>query len=127
MNRAFAFKLLVVLSLLLGLTAAASAATLQAKVIEVRSGNTIIVSNINRPVSVRLKAIVPPEVGQPFNDVARDHLKALVLEKTVTVESTHFAANYLEARVPLNGIDIESHMPPDGVARINNSSEYELI
>jgi len=93
MNRAFAFKLLAALSLLLGLKAAASAATLQAKVVEVRSGNTIIVSNINRPVSVRLKAIVPPEVGQPFNDVARDHLKALVLEKTVTVEYTHFADN----------------------------------
>ena len=126
MNRAFTFKLLVVLSQLLGLTAAASAATLQAKVVEVRSGNTIIVSNINRPVSVRLKAIVPPEVGQPFNDVARDHLKALILEKTVTVEYTHFADNYLEARVLLNGIDIGSQMLRDGVAWYDHALDYEL-
>lgn len=126
MNRPFTFKLLAVLSLLLGLAAGASAATLQAKVIEVRSGNAIVVTNINRPVSVRLKAIVPPEVGQPFNDVARDHLKALVLDKTVTVEYTHFADNYLEARVFFNNIDIGSQMLRDGVAWYDHALDYEL-
>ncbi|HXI23482.1 MAG TPA: thermonuclease family protein [Pyrinomonadaceae bacterium] len=126
MNRPFAFRFLAVLSLLPGLAAAASAATLQARVIEVRSGNTIIVTNINRPVSVRLKAIVPPEVGQPFNDVARDHLKVLVLDKNVTVEYTHFADNYLEARVFLNNIDIGSQMLRDGVAWYDHAFDYEL-
>ena len=106
--------------------AAASATTLQAKVVEVRSGNVIIVNNINRPVSVRLKAIDPPEVGQPFNDVARDHLKDLLLEKTVTVEATHFVDNYLEARVFLNNIDIGSQMLRDGVAWYDHASDYEL-
>jgi endonuclease YncB( thermonuclease family) len=126
MNRPFTFKLLAVLSLLPGLSAAASAATLQAKVIEVRSGNAIVVTNINRPVSVRLKAIVPPEVGQPFNDVAWDHLKALVLDKTVTVEYTHFADNYLEAKVFVNNIDIGSQMLRDGVAWYDHALDYEL-
>jgi endonuclease YncB( thermonuclease family) len=126
MNRHSTFRFLGVTSLLLGLAAAASAATLQAKVVEVRSGNVIIVSNINRPVSVRLKAIVPPEVGQPFNDVARDHLKALVLDKTVTVEYTHFADNYLEARVFFNNIDIGSQMLRDGVAWYDHALDYEL-
>lgn len=126
MNRASMFRLLAVLSLLSGLAAAATAATLQAKVIEVKSGNVIIVTNINRPVSVRLKAVVPPEVGQPFNDVARDHLKSLVLDKTVTVEYTHIADNYLEARVFLNNIDIGSQMLRDGVAWYDHASDYEL-
>ena len=126
MNRASMFRLLAGLSLLFGLAAAASAATLQAKVVEVRSGNVIIVSNINRPLSVRLKAIVPPEVGQPFNDVARDHLKALVLDKNVTVEYTHMADNYLEARVFFNNIDIGSQMLRDGVAWYDHASDYEL-
>jgi len=126
MNRPCTFKLLAGLSLWLGLAAAASAATLQAKVIEVQSGNTLVVTNINRPVSVRLKAIVPPEVGQPFNDVARDHLKALVLDKTVTVEYTHFADNYLEARVFFNNIDIGSQMLRDGVAWYDHALDYEL-
>ena len=126
MNRASMFRLLAVLSLFAGLAAAASAATLQAKVIEVRSGNAIVVTNINRPVSVRLKAVVPPEVGQPFNDVAREHLKALVLDKTVTVEYTHIADNYLEARVFYNNIDIGSQMLRDGVAWYDHASDYEL-
>ena len=119
-------KVLALAVLLLGTASVASAATLQAKVIEVRSGNTLVVSNINRPVLVRLKAIAPPEVGQPFNDVARDHLKTLLIEKTVSVEYTHFADNYLEARVFLNGIDIGSQMLRDGVAWYDHALDYEL-
>src|SRR5204863_4040332 len=94
--------------------------------IDVQSGNAIVVTNINRPVSVRLKAIVPPEVGQPFNDVARDHFKTIVLDKTVTVEYTHFADNYLEARVFFNNIDIGSQMLRDGVAWYDHALDYEL-
>ena len=126
MNRPSMFRVLAVLLLLLGLTAAASAATLQARVIEVRSGNVIVVTNINRPLSVRLKAIVPPEVGQPFNEAARDHLKLLVLDKNVTVEYTHLADNYLEARVFFNNVDIGSQMLRDGVAWYDHASDYEL-
>ncbi len=119
-------KFLAMMAVSLCATAAASAATLQAKVTEVPSGNTLIVSNINRPVAVRLKAIAPPEVGQAFNDVAREHLKALVLDKTVSVEYTHFADNYLEARVFLNGVDIGSQMLRDGVAWYDHALDYEL-
>ena len=43
---------------------AAVAATLRAKVVEVQSGNTLVVTNTYRPLRVRLKAIAPPEVGQ---------------------------------------------------------------
>jgi endonuclease YncB( thermonuclease family) len=104
----------------------ASAATLQAKVTEVRSGNILIVSNSNRSISVRLKAVVPPEVGQPFNDVAREHLQALVLEKVVTVEYSYLADNYLQAQVLLNGVDIGSQMLRDGVAWYDRTLDYGL-
>ena len=103
-----------------------SATTLQAKVIEVRSGNTLIVSNVNRSISVQLKAVIPPEVGQPFNDVAREHLKVLVLDKIVTVEYSHLADNYLQAKVLLNGVDIGSQMLRDGVAWYDHALDYEL-
>ena len=102
------------------------AATLQAKVTEVESGNTLVVSNINRPLRIRLKAVAPPEAGQPFSDAAREHLKALVLNKAVTVEYTHLAVGYLEAKVFLNGIDIGSQMLRDGVAWYDRSFEYTL-
>jgi micrococcal nuclease len=104
----------------------AGAATLQAKVLEVQTGNTLIVSNINRSVRVRLKSVVPPEAGQPFYEVARDHLKALVLDQTVMVDYTHLANGYLEAKVFLNGIDIGSQMVRDGAAWYDRATDYEL-
>ena len=119
-------RITVIAATLLCLAQAATAATLQAKVIEVRSGNTLIVSNINRPIRVRLKAVIPPEVGQPFNDVAREHLKALVLDKTVTLEYSHLADSYLEAKVFLNNVDIGSQMLRDGVAWYDHALDYEL-
>lgn len=120
------FRIVVVLSLLICSQLPAKAATLQAKVTQVDSGNSLVVSNINRPLRIRLKAIEPPEPGQPFSDAARDHLKALVFDKAVAVEYTHLASGYLEAKVFLNGIDIGSQMLRDGVAWYNRSADYTL-
>ena len=75
---------------------------------------------------IRLKAVVPPEPGQPFNESAREHLKALVFDKAVMVMYTHLATGYLEAKVFLNGVDIGSQMLRDGVAWYDRSSDYEL-
>jgi len=105
---------------------AAQAATLQAKVLEVRSGNTLVVSNTNRSVRVRLKSVAPPEAGQPYSDAATDHLRTLVMDQTVVVEYTHLIDGYLEARVFLNGVDIGSQMLRDGAAWYDHSAEYEL-
>ncbi|HSP63515.1 MAG TPA: thermonuclease family protein [Pyrinomonadaceae bacterium] len=126
MTRAPAGKIFAVLTATLCLPLLASAATLQAKVVEVESGNTLVVSNINRPLRIRLKAVVPPEVGQPFNETAREHLKALVLNKTVVVDYTHLADGYVACRVILNGIDIGSQMLRDGVAWFDHATDYEL-
>jgi endonuclease YncB( thermonuclease family) len=121
-----ALKILAALVGTLCLPLLASAATLQAKVVEVESGNTLVVSNINRPLRIRLKAVVPPEVGQPFNETAREHLKALVLNKTVLVDYTHLADGYVECRVILNGIDIGAQMLRDGVAWFDRATDYGL-
>lgn len=126
MSRAPALRISSLLVALLCLPLLASAATLQAKVVEVESGNSLIVNNINRPLRIRLKAVVPPEPGQPFNETARDHLKALVLDKAVMVVYTHLAGGYLEAKVFLNGVDIGSQMLRDGVAWYDRASDYEL-
>lgn len=105
---------------------AADAATLQAKVVEVKTGNSLVITNINRSVKVRLKSVAPPEAGQPYAEAATDHLKRLVLDQTVTVDYTHLADGYLNARVFLNGIDIGSQMLRDGVAWYDHATDYEL-
>jgi endonuclease YncB( thermonuclease family) len=119
-------KLITALAVLICFSAVAAAATLQAKVVEVPTGNTLVVSNTNRSVRIRLKSVLPPEAGQPFSETARDHLRALVLDQTVMVDYTHLTDRYLEARVFLNGIDIGSQMLRDGVVWYDHSTEYEL-
>ena len=119
-------RVLLSVFLLLSFVAVARGATLQAKVTEVQSGNAIVVSNINRPLKVRLKGIAPPEAGQPFSDAAREHLKALVMDKAVFVEYTDLSGGYLEAKVLLNGVDIGAQMLRDGVAWYDHSVNYGL-
>ncbi|HXT63527.1 MAG TPA: thermonuclease family protein [Pyrinomonadaceae bacterium] len=120
-------RVLLTLCALCSVAAVAQAATLQAKVTDVPSGNTIVVSNINRPLKVRLKGIAPPEVGQRFADAAREHLKSLVFDKAVFVEYTDLSDGYLEARVTLNGVDVASQMIRDGVAWYDRNDNYALI
>jgi endonuclease YncB( thermonuclease family) len=120
------FRCLLAIAVFVGLHQAATAATLEARVIEVESGNSLTVTNTSRPVHVRLKAVAPPESRQPFSEAARDHLKALLLNQTVVVEYTHLAEGYLEARVFLNGTDIGSQMLRDGAAWYDRSLEYTL-
>lgn len=101
---------------LLSLATIALAATLQVKVTEVHSGNTLVVSNTSRALKVRLKGIAPPEAGQAFSDVARDHLKEMVLNKAVALDYTNLSDGYFEAKLSINGIDVGSQMLRDGVA-----------
>jgi endonuclease YncB( thermonuclease family) len=102
------------------------AATLQVKVIEVQSGNTLVVSNTSRALKVRLKGIAPPEAGQPFSDVAREHLKMLVLDKAVALNYTNLSDGYFEAKISLNGIDVGSQMLRDGAAWYDPNKAHGL-
>ena len=105
---------------------AAVGATLQVKVTEVQSGNTLVVSNASRALKVRLKGIAPPEAGQPFSDVAREHLKMLVLHKAVVLDYTNLSDGHIQAKISLNGIDVGSQMLRDGAARYDPNIAHGL-
>jgi endonuclease YncB( thermonuclease family) len=126
MKKANVYRSILVIGALICLANPAAAATLRAKVVEVQSGNSVLVTNTNRPVRVRLKAIAPPEAGQPFSAVAREHLQALVFDKAVVVEYSSMTSDYLEGRVVADGIDIGSQMLRDGVAWYDRSTDYGL-
>jgi len=110
----------------MGLPALVCAVTLQAQVSEVRSGDRIVVSNINRPLLVKLKGIAPPEKGQPFTNEARERLSALILNKTVSIEYSQLEKNWLVAKVTCNGLDIGAQMIRDGVAWYDRANEWGL-
>jgi micrococcal nuclease len=119
-------KTFAAITVLLCLPLLARAATLQAQVIEVESGNTLVVNSINRALRIRLKGVAPPEVNQPFSETAREHLKTLVIDKVVALEYTHLEDGYLHARIVLNGIDIGSQMLRDGVAWYDRAGDFGL-
>ena len=126
MTRTPFVKTFAAITVLLCLPLLARATTLQAQVIEVESGNTLVVNSINRALRIRLKGVAPPEVNQPFSEAAREHLKTLVIDKVVALEYTHLEDGYLHARVILNGIDIGSQMLRDGVAWYDRAGDFGL-
>lgn len=107
--------------------AAVNAASLIGKVIEVNSGDMITISNLNRPVRVRLLGVDAPELDQAFGDVAKKHLADLVYDKSVLVEYAGIAGDHsLNGRVLLEGADIGAQMIRDGAAWVDPGNEHRL-
>ena len=110
-------RYLLALAIIILSFVSADAASLFGKVIDVGSGDVITISNLNRPVRVKLMGVAAPEVNQAFGDVAKKHLGDLVLEKSVLVEYAGIAPDSsLTGRVLLNNADIGAQMIRDGVA-----------
>ena len=106
---------------------AVSGASLFGKVIEVNSGDVITITNLNRPVRVRLLAVDAPELDQAFGDVARKHLSDLVYDKGVLVEYAGISGDHsLNGRVLLEGADVGAQMIRDGAAWVDPSTEHRL-
>jgi endonuclease YncB( thermonuclease family) len=118
---------LVVLCAFLCTSAAVKGASLTGKVVEVNSGDVITISNLNRPVRVRLLGVDAPEIDQTFGDVAKKHLADLVYDKSVVVEYAGIAGDHsLNGRVLLDGADIGAQMIRDGAAWVDPSNEHRL-
>src|SRR5215213_1155929 len=110
-------RYILALTIVICCFASADASSLFGKVIEVNSGDVITISNLNRPVRVKLIGVDAPELNQTFGDVAKKHLSDLVLEKSVLVEYAGIAADSsLTGRVLLNDADIGAQMIRDGAA-----------
>lgn len=107
--------------------ASASASVLQGRVVEVHDGRTVTVENTGRRIKVALKAADAPEGDQPYGDVARQHLAALVLGRHVSIEYTGLGPEaILIGRVFCDERDIGLQMIRDGVAWFDRSYETNL-
>jgi endonuclease YncB( thermonuclease family) len=125
MKRTLSWSLLIATITLLGFCNEVRAASFYGKVVEINDGDLITVSNQNRPVKVRLLGIDAPEPGQPFAEIAKQHLKDLVMDKMVSVEYSSLGVHSsVVGKVILDGIDICAQMVRDGAAwfDINNNS-----
>ena len=130
MKRTLSWSLLVATITLLGFCNEGRAASFYGKVIEINDGDLITVSNQNRPVKVRLLGVDAPEPGQAFAEIAKQHLKDLVIDKMVTVEYSSLGVHSsVVGKVIFDGVDICAQMVRDGAAwfDINNNSRLSDI
>lgn len=110
---------------LLGFVNDVRAASLSGKVIEVNDGDHLTVFNLNRAVKIRLMGVDAPEPGQPFADVAKQHLRDLVFDKFVTVDYSGLGASgSIIGKVTVAGVDVCAQMIRDGACwfDVNNSN-----
>lgn len=105
----------------------AHASALQAQVVEIVDGDTILVQNINRQLKVKFRGVDAPEKDQPFGDIAEKHLADLVLGKIVLVDFSALGnEKNLVARVYLDRMDVGQQVIRDGVAWFDKIDGREL-
>ena len=103
------------------------AASLFGKVITVNSGDVFTISNLNRPVRVKLLGVAAPELNQAFGDVAKQHLSDLVFDKGVVVNYSGISADStITGRVLLNDADVGAQMIRDGAAWFDPNTSDRL-
>jgi endonuclease YncB( thermonuclease family) len=100
---------------------------LQAMVVEVKNGNTMVAVNQGRKITVILEAVDAPQKGHPFDAIATKHLSDFVLGKLVAVEYSAIGSqSTLIGKVLVNNVDIGQQMIRDGAARFDRRRERNL-
>lgn len=108
--------LLIVLSLITA-NAAFAQSRIGGKVIEIIDGKTAIVEMQNGSrLTAELQYIEVPESGQPFSEIAKQHLGALVLNQTIEFRARGFRPTVTVGQIFRKGVDISQQMIRDGAA-----------
>jgi len=102
---------------LLAANAAFAQSRIYAKVVEVVDGKTVLIEMPNRSrIVAELQYIEVPEAGQPFNEIAKEHLRVLVLDKIIEFRAQGLVGNKTVGQLFLKGVDISQQMIRDGAA-----------
>jgi endonuclease YncB( thermonuclease family) len=100
---------------------------LTGKVTEILSGTRISVMKSGQSkIEVCISNLEVPENGQPYADLAQQHLKDLLIEQSIRIELKSFVEenNCLLGDVYLNNININLQMVRDGVGWSNKDYYY---
>lgn len=119
-------KTILLVALLLGVYTLGSAAALNGRVTEVVDGRTITVESVKHPVKVKLIGMAPPDIDQPYAEIARQHLSDLLLHKFVVVRYSRLQDGYILGQVDAGGMDAGAQMIRDGVGWYDKADETRL-
>jgi endonuclease YncB( thermonuclease family) len=127
MKQPHLIRILFLLALPLSYATHGSASPLHGKVVDVLDGERITIISVVHPLKVKLLGIAAPVKGQPYSDVAAQHLSQLISGKFVGAHCAGLEADgYLRCRVMLDEMDVGEQMVRDGVAWYNKSEASDL-
>ena len=106
----------IVVVLILSAISAYPQRNIAGKVVEVIDGKTCVVEIANGKLTVVLQYIETPESGQPLYQTVKDHLQALILDKTVELNPRGIVDNKTIGQLWVKGVDVSEQMLRDGAA-----------
>ena len=86
------------------------------KAIEVLDGKTVVIETSTGKLTTELQYIEIPEPENPLNKTVQDHLKHMVLDKSVQFQMHGFSTAKLTGSIFLGDVDIAQQMLRDGAA-----------
>lgn len=87
------------------------------RVVEIIDGKTVVIEMQNRSrIVAELQYIEVPEAGQPLNQIAKEHLHALVFNQKVEFRARGLRQTVTVGQLLLKGVDISQQMIRDGAA-----------
>jgi len=87
------------------------------RVVEIIDGKTVVIEMQNRSrIVAELQYIEVPEAGQPLNQIAKEHLHALVFDRKVEFRARGLRQTVTVGQLLLKGVDISQQMIRDGAA-----------
>jgi endonuclease YncB( thermonuclease family) len=99
-------------------TAVCAAAQLRTggRVMDIVDGKTVIVEVPAGQVTVELQYIDVPESGQSLHGVVKDHVRSLLIGKSVVLQTTGFTQRKISGKLILDGIDVSQQLLRNGAA-----------
>ena len=86
------------------------------KVVEVVDGKTCVIDLPNGKLTAVLQYIEVPDPEQPLHETVKEHLKNLVLDKTVEFVPRNMLRTQTVGRLLVRGVDVSQQMLRDGAA-----------
>jgi len=116
MLRIFAPSIFTIFALLTFIASAAAQFPIPGEVIDVIDGKTVLVAIPGGKVKVELQYIDVPEQGQELHDTVKEHLRTLVVGRSVEYRPKTLLPDRAIGRLTIRNVDVSQQMLRDGAA-----------
>jgi endonuclease YncB( thermonuclease family) len=86
------------------------------QVVDVLDGKTVVIQTVGGRVTAALQYIEVPEREQPLYRTVAEHLRKLVMEKTVEFRAQRISTEVIVGQLVMDGTDVSQQMLRDGAA-----------